>query len=103
MVGDGKWIWTKPPEGETGYLEPRKYEVSIGIQLEGTGSTRQIKATTPVPVEFPEQKIEEVKTEADGCRLRLRQLTPEAGQLGRRCTADPIAHRESQCPATNTR
>lgn len=23
VVGDAKWIWTKPPHGETGYLEPR--------------------------------------------------------------------------------
>ena len=33
VVGDGKWIWRDPPD-ETGYLEPREYEVSIGMQFE---------------------------------------------------------------------
>lgn len=81
VVGDGKWVWTEPPENDKGYLEPRSYEVSIGIQLEGGKPTRQIKATTPVPVELPEQKIDDVRVEADGCQAQLRQLAPEAGQL----------------------
>ena len=32
VVGDGKWIWNDPPE-ETGYLEPREYELEVGICL----------------------------------------------------------------------
>ena len=62
VVGDGKWIWTVPPT-ETGYLEPRDYELKIGIQLEGTGSAGQLKATTPVPVGFPEQSIRSTRVQ----------------------------------------
>jgi hypothetical protein len=48
VVGDGKWIWNKPPEGQTGYLEPRPFESTIGIELQGQGGATQIKASTPV-------------------------------------------------------
>ena len=33
VVGDGKWIWTAPPQGETGYLEPRPYRLEVGIEI----------------------------------------------------------------------
>src|SRR5215469_14687241 len=46
VVGDGRWIWKEPPEGETGYLEPRSYDVSVGIEMEGTGSATDIISTT---------------------------------------------------------
>lgn len=81
VVGDGKWIWTKPPENETGYLEPRPYEVEIGIDFEGVGSNTPFMATTPVPVDYPEQKIDDVKVETAGCEAKLRKLTDGAGQL----------------------
>ena len=42
VVGDGKWIWTKPPERETGYLEPRTYRREIGIELQGPRQRRPI-------------------------------------------------------------
>lgn len=80
VVGDGKWIWTEPPK-ETGYLHPRPYELNIGIQLEGQGSASQIKASTPVPLELPEQKVDDVSIECDGCEAGVRQLAPESGQL----------------------
>ena len=49
VVGDGKWIWNKPPADETGYLEPRSYDVEIGMELEGIGSNTPFMATTPAP------------------------------------------------------
>ena len=41
VVGDGKWIWTKPPQ-EIGYLEPRRFELQIGIQQQGRGNAAGI-------------------------------------------------------------
>ncbi|HWA98985.1 MAG TPA: transglutaminase domain-containing protein [Pirellulales bacterium] len=81
VVGDGRWIWTAPPERERGYLEPRRYRLSVGIELEGIGGAADIISTTTVPVEYPEQKIESVELETDGCDATLRTLTPTAGQL----------------------
>lgn len=81
VVGDGKWIWNQPPEGQTGYLEPRAYRVRIGVDLEGNGSVGDVLATTVVPVECPEQKLEEERIEASGCRAEVRQLSPTARQL----------------------
>jgi transglutaminase-like putative cysteine protease len=81
VVGDGKWIWTEPPK-EKGYLEPRQYELSIGIKLEGPpGGASAVKATTPVPLELPEQQIDDVSIETMGCAAEIRRLAPEAGQL----------------------
>lgn len=81
VVGDGKWIWTKPPENQTGYLEPRSFELKLGIELVGTGNSRDVIATTAAPVQLPEQKIVDVQVHAGGGEAGLRQLTPEAGQL----------------------
>ncbi|MCH8044986.1 MAG: transglutaminase domain-containing protein [Planctomycetes bacterium] len=81
VVGDGKWVWNKPPKDQTGYLEPRSYELKIGIKLEGVGNAGRIKATTPVPVQLPEQKIDDVKVEKQGCSAKLRAVATEAGQL----------------------
>jgi hypothetical protein len=80
VVGDGKWVWTQPPQ-ETGYLEPRDYELKIGIQLEGSGNAGQLKATTPVPVGFPEQSISDASVKTDGCQAAIRQVSTEAAQL----------------------
>src|SRR5436190_17227869 len=55
VVGDGKWIWTEPPN-DKGYLEPRQYELSIGIKLQAEAAASDVKAATPVPVELPEQQ-----------------------------------------------
>lgn len=80
VVGDGKWIWTKPPE-KTGYLEPRDYELSIGIELQGTSSASGVKATTVAPIKQPEQEILDVKIETQGCEAALRPIANEAAQL----------------------
>lgn len=85
VVGDGKWIWNEPPKEQTGYLEPRAFDVTVGIRLEGQGDASGIIATTVTPVETPEQKIVEVVKESQGCRVELRQLDTFAGQLGIAC------------------
>ncbi|HUY33438.1 MAG TPA: transglutaminase-like domain-containing protein [Pirellulales bacterium] len=81
VVGDGRWIWREPPQDERGYLEPRSYKLSIGIQLEGSGSASDLTSTTTVPVEFPEQKIDDVQLKTSGCEARLRKLSEGSGQL----------------------
>jgi hypothetical protein len=80
VVGDGKWIWTEPPK-EKGYLEPRQFELSIGVELQGKGDAAEIKATTPVPLEAPEQKIDDVTVETDGCAAEIRKLTTDSSKL----------------------
>ena len=81
VVGDGNWIWTKPPTDQTGYVEPRQYDVKIGIQLQGTGHAGQIKATTAAPVAWPEQRIDQVQVQRQGCGAQLRQIDTGAAQL----------------------
>lgn len=81
VVGDGKWINTAPPKEGTGYIEPRSYSLDIGIEMEGIGNAQRILATTPVPVGHPEQKIDEVSIETQGCEANVRELAPGAGQL----------------------
>jgi hypothetical protein len=81
VVGDGKWIWTSPPQGQTGYLEPRPYLLNVGIELVGQGNGAQIRATTPVPINCPEQKIEEERIESQGCEAQIREIGPDARQL----------------------
>jgi hypothetical protein len=81
VVGDGRWIWKEPPEGEVGYLEPRSYDVSVGIEMEGTGPATDITSTTAAPLEYPEQKIESTSIDTSGCQAQVRKLAEGAGQL----------------------
>ncbi|MGA2068349.1 MAG: transglutaminase-like domain-containing protein [Thermoguttaceae bacterium] len=81
VVGDGKYIWNKPPEGETGYLEPRPFEAMVGIELVGRGNGTDLRAATPAPVQCPEQKIVKEDIETHGCEAEVRQLGPFARQL----------------------
>ena len=80
VVGDGKWIWRDPPD-ETGFLEPRDYEVSIGMQFECTGDSSNLVGTTAAPVQFPEQKITELKIETVNCDAKVVPLNDSAGQM----------------------
>jgi hypothetical protein len=81
VVGDGVYVWNKPPEGQTGFLEPRPFEAMVGIELEGRGNGTELKATTPAPVECPEQKIVAERIETHGCEAEVRQLGAFARQL----------------------
>ena len=80
VVGDGRWVWTEPPD-ETGYLEPRDFQLRIGIEVHGRDRAKRVKATTPVPVQLPEQSLRDVAIETNGCQAGLRAISPEAGQL----------------------
>jgi hypothetical protein len=82
VVGDGNWIWNNPPEDRTGYLEPRHYQLKLGISIQGSGRATQIQATTPAPVNHPEQTIEDVQIETHGCNARIRELEAGAGLFG---------------------
>jgi len=81
VVGDGKWIENEPPQDKAGYYEPRPYDVKVGIKLEGTGAASQIKATTPVPIPLPEQKIDDINVKSQGCQAAVRRVGPNAAQL----------------------
>lgn len=81
VVGDGFWIWNQPPNDQTGYLEPRTYELEVGIDVDATGSTYEVMATTPLPVACPEQKLDEERLEASACQADVRQLAPYSRQL----------------------
>ena len=81
VVGDGYWIDNDPPKGAEGYYHPRLFEARIGIEMEGTGRATKIRATTPVPVEYPEQKFEDFSLETSGCEAAVRPLADTAAEL----------------------
>ena len=80
ITGDGRWVSRDPPH-ETGLLEPREYEVRIGIEATGRISARNFVATTVAPIEHPEQKILDVRVEQDGCAASVQNLSETAAQL----------------------
>ncbi len=99
VVGDGTWVWTEPPKDQTGYLEPRPYELKVGIEIIGNGNATAIKATTPVPIPLPEQQVDRATIEKVNCAAEFRRLTPEAAQLilaapaiGKGGTVGAVAH-----------
>ena len=80
ITGDGRWVSREAPN-ETGLLEPREYEVRIGIEATGRISARNFVATTVAPIEHPEQKILDVRVEQDGCAANIQNLSETAAQL----------------------
>ncbi len=82
VVGDGKWIWTEPPQEKRGYLEPRSFSLRLGIEMEGTGPATQIKATTTAPIEYPEQRIEDLDIKTQGCQAEVATVGNGAAVLG---------------------
>lgn len=81
VVGDGKWIWTEPPKDQTGYLDPRSYQLSIGVELQGAGDAVLIRASTPVPVPYAEQQVDDVRIETEGCEASIQRVGEGAAQL----------------------
>ncbi len=81
VVSDGKWIWRDPPTGETGYLEPRDFEVTVGIELKGRGAATDIKASTVAPVSHPEQELIDVSIDTKGCLAKVSECGESAAQL----------------------
>lgn len=92
VVGDGRWIWRDPP-AEKGFLEPREYEVRVGVEATGRTRCLNFSATTVVPCEHPEQKIVESRLETDGCEAQLQTLSAGAAQLA--VAAPAINHRQT--------
>ncbi len=80
VVSDGEWIWGEPPN-EKGYLEPREFELSIGMKFTGTGKSSGLSATTVAPVSFPEQEITDFRLETENCRAEVVPITDGAAQL----------------------
>ena len=81
VVGDGKWISKEPPKEPIGNYDTRKFNVTVGVEVEGTGNTTNFIATTVAPVQSPEQKIESVSIEKSGCISVLQGLSGTAGRL----------------------
>lgn len=81
VVADGRWISKDPPDGETGYFEPRPFSYAAKIELLGKGTAEQVVATTPVPVDFPEQTIDDVDIATVGCSAAIHRIDGGAGQL----------------------
>ena len=82
IVGDGKWINKAPPKDAKGLFEPRSFDVSIGMEFLGTGRTTNIQATTPIPVDQSEQKVEDWKVKTSGpIQARPMKLHDTAGLL----------------------
>lgn len=85
VTGDGKWIWTKPPKNQKGYLEPRTFEVTTQIKATGRGPARNLVAATVAPTDFAEQKRSPKFTKPifknDGCESGYQSLTPFATQF----------------------
>ena len=80
VIGDGKWIWRDPPP-EEGYLEPREFAVTVGMQFTASGDSTELYGTTVAPSELPEQKVLDSKIETSNCEARLEQLADGATQL----------------------
>ncbi len=82
VVRFGKWVWKDPPADETGYLDPRTFEVSIGIEWTGNGRATELEGSTVAPIELDEQKIDEFEIEKSaGCDAVVRPLSDACGQL----------------------
>jgi len=106
VVGDGKWIWTEPPVGRTGYLEPRRYRLRIGIELTGRGEAGNLYASTPAPIVAGEQEIVAeravatngraaiVDLSSSGSATTARQLALSAPQLVKGAVASAAAEFE---------
>lgn len=81
VVGDGHWIWTKPPDGPTGYLDTRSFRTQIDIELRGHGQAANLVATTVLPIACPEQQIEQEQVLGNGCLATIRAVGECARQL----------------------
>lgn len=80
VVGDGKWIWNDPPN-ETGLLEPREFDVDIGMHFTARGDSSELYGTTVAPATFPEQVILDSKIETQNCDARLENVADGVTQL----------------------
>lgn len=81
VVGDGRWINVEPPADGSGYFDERPFTLAVGIEIRGRGNAANMRAATPVPVSHPEQKIEDIRIETQGCEARIHAVGPGVAQL----------------------
>lgn len=82
VVSDGKWNWSEQPDGLKGYVDPREFDLTIGLKWTSQGEARNVRGSTPVPVILPEQEITDVRIEkSDGCTAEVVALSETAAQL----------------------
>lgn len=82
VLFDGKWNWKTQPEDQQGYLDPREFDLEIGLRWKSQGNARNVQGSTPVPVNLPGQEISDLKIEAsDRCSAIIAPLTANAAQL----------------------
>ncbi len=82
VVFDGIWNWREEPAGESGYLDPREFEIKAGIRWISEGEARNLRGSTPVPIAFPEQELSDVRIEnPEDCAAKVVALGETAAQL----------------------
>lgn len=81
VVGDGRWIDTRPPREPQGLYDQRPFELAVGIEMRSRGNATDLRASTPAPVAHPEQPIDDVRIETDGCQARVQAVGAGAAQL----------------------
>lgn len=81
VVGDGRWVDTKPPREPAGYYDRRAFELTVGIEMRGRGNATDLRAATPAPTTHPEQPIDDVTIETQGCEARIQAVGEGAAQL----------------------
>jgi transglutaminase-like putative cysteine protease len=97
IIGDGRWIWRDPPVGQSGYLEPRLFDLAINIRWEGTGTATDLAASCVAPVAHGEQEIVDAEVFGDGCSAEVQALGQTAAQL---VAAAPLIERGQVLEAT---
>lgn len=81
VVGDGRWIDIEPPAEKVGYFDERPFDLAVGIEIRGRGFAAHVRASTPVPVFHPEQRVEDLGLETQGCEARIHAVAAGVGQL----------------------
>jgi transglutaminase-like putative cysteine protease len=81
VVGDGRWIEIVPPQEPSGYYDRRPFELAVGIEMLGRGAAADLQATTPVPTPHPEQPIQNLRIETEGCQAHVQAVGEGAAQL----------------------
>ena len=79
---DGEWVWGKQPTDQKGWLDPRVFELEVGVRWRSEGNVRNLRFSTVAPVEFPEQRILDFRIAASpGCSARVVPISDTVGQL----------------------
>lgn len=65
------------------FAEPTEFEWELGVRITAKGDAKGITATAPIPIEWPEQKIEIVGQDKSGSvgRVSIKRLTKNSRQM----------------------